>query len=421
MEKETKKKEKCLCTCESVVDTKEFVKMTKYFPAYYWTIVINSTFINLIFSALVALFTRSLIFTIFFFLIIEIIKIIQCKVQFEKYMEKIIKERQKQGENDINIHSEFYDDYFIRAGETVTRKIKYTDINKAIETGDNFYLEDKFNKFIVIIQKEACDQKVIDLIKEKFPNIQYINELKKNKKAKKDINPKIVKSGMLILFIITIASLWGALYSVGLVNMINPPHGFIFTKNLWIIWCWLPIPILSIILGFKYNKVGFKCTKNIVAGFIIAFLLAIYGAFCLFPSYEQDYNKIEPYREIVDASLPKNGELEIQYWDHYFDDDKREYNIVNAYYDNEDVTELEKSIENSDNWILSLELKSNLKIFIPSTFKCDKNTYYSIYNKTLNEYNTLPTDSGDYEFYAIKYDKSTKHLEIDSYKYTYVK
>lgn len=231
--------------------------------------------------------------------------------------------------------------------------------------------------------------------------------------------PKFIRISMIILFILTIASLWFALSSVSFIDKIIPQHGFNFTKNMWVFWCWLPIPILSIILGFKYKAVGFKCTKNIVGGFIMGFLLLAYGAFCLFPTFSQDYSEIDNYRPIIDAKLPKTGDLEIQEWGTYFDEDKTEYVIINAYYDNEDVSELINSITNSNNWMLSKEIKSELKIFIPSQLRSDNDAYFSIYNKTLNEYNTIPSNSGIYEFYTMKYDKSDKHLEIHKFKYSY--
>ena len=224
---------------------------------------------------------------------------------------------------------------------------------------------------------------------------------------------------MIILFVITIASLWGALYTVGLVDNLIPQHGFNFTKNMWVFWCWLPIPVLSIILGFKYKKTGFKCTKNIVSGFIIGFLLLIYGAFCMFPTFSQDYNEIYAYQNIIDAKLPSNGELEIQDWDTYFDEDKIKYTIINAYYDKEDVSNLVKSIENSDNWILSKEIKSEFKILIPTQLRSDDDAYFSIYNNTTKEYNTLPEIAGNYEVYAMKYDKSDRQLEIHKFTYLY--
>lgn len=83
------------------------------------------------------------------------------------------------------------------------------------------------------------------------------------------------------------------------------------------------------------------------------------------------------------------------------------------------MNDLINSIENSNNWILSKEIKSELKILIPSQLKFDFDAYYSIYNKTTNEYNTLPTIASNYEIYAMKYDKSDKHLEIYKFDYNY--
>lgn len=231
--------------------------------------------------------------------------------------------------------------------------------------------------------------------------------------------PDFIKKGMVILFIITILSLWGALWSVEIVDQFIPQHGFNFVKNMWVFWCWLPIPVLSIVLGFKYKKAGFTCTKNIVGGFIIGFLLLVYGAFSMFPTFSQDYSKIDEYRDIIDAELPSNGELEIQNWDTYFDEDKTEYMIINVYYNKEDVSALVSSIESNNHWILSREIQSQLKIFIPSSLRSDEDAYFSIYNKTTNQYNALPENPGNYEIYAMKYDKSACHLEIHKFKYSY--
>ena len=61
--------------------------------------------------------------------------------------------------------------------------------------------------------------------------------------------------------------------------------------------------------------------------------------------------------------------------------------------------------------------KSELKILIPSQLRSDDDAYFSIYNKTTNQYNVLPEIAGEYEIYAMKYDKSDKHLEIHKFNY----
>ena len=275
--------------------------------------------------------------------------------------EKVHNARLQRGEIEASSEIEFYEDYFIRKGKNVSITANYSEITRCIENDTNFYLEYPNQNMVINLQKNRCDLELINFIRATFK----------------------------------------------------------IENHIWVFWCWLPIPVLSIILGFKYKNAGFKCTKNIVGGFIIGFLMLIYGSFCLMPTFEQDYNKIDAYKNYIDAPLPNNGELEIQNWGTYFDEDKTNYTIINVYYDKEDVNYLVNSIENSNNWILSKEIKSELKILIPSQLKSDFDAYYSIYNKTTNEYNTLPTIAGNYEIYAMKYDKSDKHLEIHKFDYNY--
>lgn len=425
MKKEAKKKknEKCLFSCESVVDGYEYKKMAKYFPKrMYWVFVIRGTIFNVIISALIALTTQSWIATLIFLIAYEIYLLIYYKVRLEPMAEKVHNARLKRGEIEVNFETEFYEDYFIRKGEKSSVTIDYSEITRCVENDTNFYLEYAKKNMIIIIQKNRCDLELISFIRNKFSNLENnLGDTSSYKEIKKAKNTKLINTLMIILFIATLCCLWGAMWSVSLINEINPQHGFNFTKNTWVFWCWLPIPISSIILGFIYNGKGLKCTKNIVAGFIIGFLLLVYGAFSLFPTFSEDYSKINDYKQYIDASIPSNGELEIQNWETYFDDDKTEYAIINAYYDKEDVSILENSIEESNNWILSTKLKSELKILLPTQFRSSDNVYYSIYNKTTNEYNTIPNESGEYEIYSMYYDKSLKQLSIHKYKYNFNK
>lgn len=417
--KEDKKKktnDKCLYTCESNIDSYEYKKMVRYFPQMYWFYVLSSTVMNLVLYLILSILFRDVIGTLIIFVIFQIYIMILVKVRLERFAEKYFNSFQKKGGYDTEFHTKFYDNYFIRQGKIETIKIFYDDIDKSIETNTNFYLKLSKRNKIIIIQKNSCDLELISFIREKFKDLEnHLGEDSNFKGVKKYNNPKFIKNFMIILFAITILSIYGAGMTWSLTNIINPQHGFNFTRTTWVFWCWLPIPLLSIILGFKYNSAGFKCTKNIVGGFIIGFLLLIYGSFCLFPGFSRDYSEIDAYRNIIDADLPDDGELEIQDWDTYFDQDKTGYVIINAYYDREDVTNLVNSIENNSNWILSKEITSDLKLLLPSQLRSDDDAYFSIYNMSTAQYNTLPEKSGDYEIYAMKYDKSDKQLEIHKF------
>ena len=111
------------------------------------------------------------------------------------------------------------------------------------------------------------------------------------------------------------------------------------------------------------------------------------------------------YKRLSDADIKRS---ELSHQTHiglsndsltFMADDKTEYSIVNAYYDKEDVTLLVNSIRNNINWLPSKEIKSELRVFVPSQLRTDDDAYFSIYNKTTNQYNILPETTGNYEIY----------------------
>ena len=414
--------DKVLYTCESVIDAEEHGKTAKYFPMFFRFFAFCGTLFSLlVFFAFYILF-HALIYALVVAAICEIYMLLYSKLKTKDLLIKAFNKNHKNGEH-VDYYLEFYENYFIRGNNLSVSKYEYKDIEKCIETDTNFYFKGKNIRGIIIIQKNRCDLELISFIRSKTGNIENkLGDSTKVKRARKTHNPKIIKTFMIILFILTISSLWLAPSSIQLVNKTNSVQGINFIKNTWILWCWLPIPILSIILGFKYKRAGFKCTKNIVAGFIIGFFLLIYGSFSLIDlplEMSQDYNKIYEYQDIIDANLPSSGEIVILNLNTYHEDDKTNYVLINVYYNSEDVSDLVMSIENSDNWILSNELKSGLKIFIPSQLRADNDAYFSIYNKTTNQYNKIPDIAGNYEIYAMKYDISEKHLEIHKFDYLY--
>lgn len=238
---------------------------------------------------------------------------------------------------------------------------------------------------------------------------------------KKEKNKEIIKIVMNLLFILTIVSIFAALLTWSFVNENSDKTGiFSFVNTTWTFWLWLPIPVVSIILGYKYKKLGLKCKKNIVAGYIIAILLLIYGSFWfLTPNYSADYSEIYNYKNIIGITLPKKGKLEKIKWDYTSETDKTNYQSIYVYYDKDSASKLEKEIKNSENWISNFDIKSELKLLISKSFIIDKNTYFLIYNYTLKEYNMLPKEAGNYDFCVMKYVGSLKMLEIDSFNYNY--
>jgi len=273
------KKSKKLYTCDSVINATEYGMMAQYFPKIYWTYVLYGMILNLIFTTLFAILTKSLSITIIFCLIYQLYIMLVYKLRIKKMAEKTFIRTNKNGTYDTEFSTQFYEEFFVRKGKSISRKINYEEINMFVETKTNIYMSVENKNLIIILQKDKCSEELIEFLNQKIT------------KNKKKINQKNnIKVFMIILFILTILSLWGALFTWSLVGIKSEnSFGFDLFKYMWVFWLWLPIPILSIILGFIFKSKGVKCTKNIVAGFIIGFLLLIYGSFSFIFKDLNDY------------------------------------------------------------------------------------------------------------------------------------
>ena len=298
--------------------------------------------------------------------------------------------------------------------------IRYCDIVQCVETETNFYLEIAQKNHFVIIQKNRCEEGLIQFIQNTLENRTKVQfERRKSTGVQKHYNYGRIRIFMIILFILTILSFFAA----AKLDSYLTPEGMDFLKNMWIFWCWLPIPVLSIVLGFKYRKIGIPCVKNIVAGFIVAFLLIVFGSFCLLPTPDlsdlvMEEESVE-YSQIIGMELPKPlGVTSEEVWNP-LSKDKTELASARFLYENKDSEELVEFIKNSDRWMKGNNINDDLKLMLPEKFSLDENTYVLIYNQTNGTYNTQPNSDGTYKLYVMKYDMSTNSLEIHQLDYEY--
>lgn len=75
-----------------------------------------------------------------------------------------------------------------------------------------------------------------------------------------------------ILFVLSIASLWIALITNLAISSVEA-----FLQNMWILLCFLPIPLGSLAFGILTKRKGYAYKKNVVVGIIMAAFLLIYG------------------------------------------------------------------------------------------------------------------------------------------------
>lgn len=353
------KKEKILYSCKSETTQEEYAKLSDYFLRFYLIAIIYGTVLNIITTIIICLFVNEkLLVGLILFTLIEIIILVVYKIRLKKIVKSWFSKLQKKNPVDTESFNEFYEDYMIKKSKNKRMRINYENIIKVIETNTNFYLKD--SKFIVILQKEKCSENLIIFIKKKFKNNLVDKSSKQKQRNKKEYNEKNVKRGMIALFILSLLSMFGALYTNILVSKDN------ILKNMWVFWLWLPIPVASIVLGFIFIKKNIKCIKNIVAGFIVSFLLLIYGCFS-FINFD-----------IYNVNNSKN-------------------NVINII--NENKNFILDSIKNDD--IKSLnKVKGVKKIYVNR-----ENGYIDFY---CSGYGLVP--SGIYVGFYYSYDGSPKHI-----------
>ena len=82
--------------------------MAKYFPKrMYWVFVIRGSILNLVFSAILAIITKSLICTLIFFMVYQIFLMIFYRIRLEHYAERVFNERNNKGIIDKSFEIEF--------------------------------------------------------------------------------------------------------------------------------------------------------------------------------------------------------------------------------------------------------------------------------------------------------------------------
>lgn len=412
------KKDKKIFSVTRNINLTEYIKMFKGIPMFYWSMVKNlSIEIIVILLFIEILYKSSLLESIIANTIFIIIIAIIYKINMDSLAKRSYSKFIKQVNIDNPVTTEFYENYLIEKQGLNKVQIMYSSINKIIETDTNIYL--CIGMKIVDINKEDCEKDNIDFIR-KINTKNY--RIKKGKKSnqKQIINKEKISKMLILLFIITILSIFGAMKTLDIFTK-NVPYNLEMTK-IWVFWFWLPIPILSIILGVKYKSYGIKCQKNIVAGTIIGIFLFVMGlSSFILPSSEIEYKNINKYRDILETSFPKNGILTYLKYDDDLDSYKTDIGITEAFWYNDDTSELENKINSSDKWIkkenISNDIDSLIPFFIKINIKNSKECSFLLYNSDTKEYNKLPEDSGIYNMIIAIYDKDKKELKIGTFSY----
>ena len=174
----------------------------------------------------------------------------------------------------------------------------------------------------------------------------------------------------------------------------------------WVMLLFIPIGILSILIGFKLKNSTQKYKKNFIVSFICLPLLIIFGSYrVIFNSaVSYDVNEVSIVEEKINFEIPDDIKVATNKLDLY---NISYLKIINS----ESKDMFEQEIGNNQLW--QKELKPEIKSLLPLDIQYESEIfeYFVFFNITSNEYNISPL-SGQYECIFIAYDCDLQRLII---------
>ena len=320
----------------------------------------------------------------------------------DKRIKKSIETEAKNTHN-LQTYFYFYHDHIeiiSKSDNSNTKYVKnYSDFSKKVISEDFICLVFG-NRFVVIdLESISCDKDTILKLLQltKVPSGQS----------------KKIKTLLLVLFILTLASLLFAMISTVIASSHCPIPEFSGTPEyMWLFFVFLPIPLTSIVLGFIFLRKKYRCKKNIIAGFIIAPLLVIYGAFSFLPSQaNHDYSYISKIESTTSISLPDNGYVS------YAEEYSNFNSFAMARFDESEVESFVSDISKDSRWKTDYSYipAKTLSLYYWNLFS--DYDYFCVYDKYLSTYNDF-TYANNHELILMAYEKDTNLLIIIDFTYT---
>lgn len=396
-------KEKPLYEFTNSLSDLDMVSALSCNPKSYWLLVLEDLLIFGILPIIIGAYQHSILWFTGTFLALFIFVLVKVKLEFSKIIANKVKKKNP-GRAFFPYKYRFYETYFIVSDENLAAKYLYTDISNFLETNLYLIMEERSSKKDIILNLKDCPDDIIPFLKEKLTSL-------KNAPKKKfiDLAPQTKSNAILtILFVFTILSLYGALMTLS--HFAGKEEVLDLTKKMWILYTWLPIPILSIIMGFKYQKTNGNATKNIVVGILISLVLIVFGSFSLI--FNDDLS--QEFDTIMQVTRPEMMNMDINYPITNLGPKASNYKQINVKYQKTENDALVAEITNNSNWLKKEEIPDALKKQIPESLLSSDTAYYLIYNLTTQKYNEISDDETN-KIEIIHYYPDTYILEINQY------
>ena len=205
----------------------------------------------------------------------------------------------------------FFNDYFTvksasdKSDSTAT--VRYGDIKNVVNSDKCILIY--YGNSVVPIEKNLPDTNY-DLILKLLSVAKDETKVDANNNTKAPQNKKI-RILLLIMFILSLLSIVFALiafvYSED--TSVIPDFPFDIKVNFWVFFIFIPLPLISVILGIVFSTKNYKYIKNIIAGSIVSLLLFGFGSFSFLIEDDtlHDFDYVHEIEQTVEIDLPDSG------------------------------------------------------------------------------------------------------------------
>lgn len=210
-----------------------------------------------------------------------------------------------------------------------------------------------------------------------------------------------------IIFVLTLLS---PIISFSLVCLIGEADIFGVAgiiRYSWIMWTFIPIGIVSLILGVKYIKGDPLYKKNLIIALVCLPLILLFGAYRFIftnVSVSYDVEHIYAVEEKGKLDLPNQIKVATNSFDSY------NLSYVKLV-DEEEIISFEYKISANKHW--EKELIADIEVLLPLDVQYEiwAFDYYLYYNLSTDKYNECPPD-GEWECIFVAYDRETQRLVV---------
>ena len=227
---------------------------------------------------------------------------------------------------------------------------------------------------------------------------------------------KKIKKWKLITSLLTIASIFMGLMVVSLVHTLGHYANVneAFVENLYILYFFIPFPLLSILVGMKAKKIGIRGRGCIILGVIFTFILGIYGSFALLFNASISHNK----NHLLEYSNQTGIEIPYDCYFTYVDmsmgsrtEETTLYAVMTLTNETE-IMEFESALSNNPIWQNGINY--NYMDFYNLT-KVSEYEYFALYDCQTNQFVTGDLSVGDHHLICVAYDYEEKVVMIIDY------